>query len=365
MQFFDVSIADDAIAAVSDVLRSGFLSEGKRVLEFETALAAQLGLSHPVALNSGTSALHLALAVAGVGPGDEVIIPAQTFVATATVVLMQGAKIRFADIQPKTGNIDPASLANAITERTRAIIPVHWAGYPCDLDEIHQVVKDCDAAVIEDAAHAVGAVYRGRPIGSVSRFTAFSFQAIKHLTTGDGGALACLNESDEHEAKTRRWFGIDRANSAVGALGEREYDILQLGYKYHMNDFAAALGLCNLARAAANLARHREIAGIYARELMCVPGLKLLDYREDRTSSYWFFPVLVERRLQFVENLKAHGCVASVVHRRIDSNSLFGGMCGDLPGQTYFDKRHCGLPIHTKLTDDDVAQVVRTIQRGW
>ena len=155
----------------------------------------------PVAVNSGTSALHLASAVADVGPGDEVILPPQTFVASAATILMCGAKPVFADIQPYTGNLDPQSLRVHITPRTKAVMPVHWGGYPCDMDEINAIAREHDLAVVEDAAHALGATYKGKPVGSLSRFTAFSFQAIKHLTTGDGGALCCLEESDYWAAR--------------------------------------------------------------------------------------------------------------------------------------------------------------------
>src|SRR5262249_43887055 len=160
---------------------------------FEQELATTLGLIRPVAVNSGTSALHLALEVAGVGSGDEVILPAQTFVASGLSILMCDAAPVFADIQPFTGNIDPGSVRAKITARTKAIMPVHWGGYPCDMDEINAIARGHDLAVIEDAAHALGAIYKGRPVGALSRFTAFSFQAIKHLTTGDGGALCCLD----------------------------------------------------------------------------------------------------------------------------------------------------------------------------
>ena len=241
--FFHTLVSPRAVQLVTQVLESGWLSEGRIVQQFEAALAARLGLCRPVAVNSGTAALHLALALTGVGPGDEVILPAQTFVATGLVILMQGAKPVFADINPLTGNISPTSIAEKITEHTKAIMPVHWGGYPCDLDEINAIADRYDLAVIEDAAHALGATYKGHPIGAISRFTAFSFQAIKHLTTGDGGALCCTDETDSRASVVRRWFGIDRATSQPSILGEREYDITDIGYKYHMNDVAAALGL--------------------------------------------------------------------------------------------------------------------------
>lgn len=365
MMFFNTNVSEDAVLEVARVLRSGMLSEGRMVARFEQRLRDELGLANPVALNSGTSALHLALTLAGVGPGDEVIIPPQTFIATGTAVLMQGATPVFADIQPTTGNIDPEAIRARVTSRTRAVIPVHWSGYPCDMAEIGVLAEEAGIAVIEDAAHALGASYQGRPVGTLSRFTAFSFQAIKHLTTGDGGALACLSGDDEQAARVRRWFGIDRANSRESILGEREYDATALGYKYHMNDVAAAIGLGNLGAVPEILERHRQVAARYADELSQTPGLTLTERRADRQSSDWFFPVLVERREDFIRSLRARDCAASVVHRRIDRNSLFGGKADDLPGQDFFDERQCALPIHMGLTDEDVGRVIATIKAGW
>ncbi len=365
MDFFHTHISPKAIELVTAVLQSGWVSEGCRVKEFEAALADLLGLRNPVALNSGTSALHLSLVVAGVGTGDEVILPAQTFVATGLVILMQGAKPVFADIQYNTGNIEPNSIREKITKKTKAIMPVHWGGYPCDMDEINSIAEEYNLAVIEDAAHALGATYKNKPIGSVSSFTAFSFQAIKHLTTGDGGALCCLNDEDYNSAINRRWFGIDRANSKPSILGEREFDINVVGFKYHMNDLAAAVGLGNLEDFPANLKRRRKIASRYRDELQNVPGLKLLNYKEDRESAYWLFTVLVERRMDFIKKLKEYGIPASVVHLRIDHNSVFGGIVSDLPNQEKFSENQIAIPVHNGLSDDEVKLIVKAIKKGW
>lgn len=335
------------------------------VKRFEEELSRQIGLSNPVAVNSGTSALHLGLVLAGVGAGDEVILPAQTFVATGLVVLMQGAKPIFADIQPMTGNIDPLSVRAKITEKTKAIMPVHWAGYPCDMDEINAIAHEFNLAVVEDAAHALGATYKGKPIGSVSRFTAFSFQAIKHLTTGDGGALCCLSEAEYHLARARRWFGIDRANSQPSILGERLYDISAIGYKSHMNDLAAAVGLGNLEDFPAQLARRCEIAASYRAELKNVRGLELLEAKAERRSACWVFTVLVERREDFIRALQTRGVPASVVHLRIDHNSVFGGIRPGLPGQEFFNERQVAIPLHAGLTDEEVELVINAVQSGW
>lgn len=361
MKFFHTHVAPQSIELAVETLRSTFLSEGALVKRFEEQLAARLGLAHPVAVNSGTSALHLALVLAGVGSGDEVILPPQTFVATGLAVLMQGAVPVFADINPHTGNLCPDSLRRKLTPRTKALMPVHWAGYPCDLDEIHALAAQRGLTVIEDAAHALGAAYRGRPIGAISRFTAFSFQAIKHLTTGDGGALCCLHPADAQAAAVRRWFGIDRAASQPSILGERVYNIDALGYKYHLNDLAAAVGLGNLADFDQRLARRRAIAARYRQELAGLRGLSLLDEAPDRTHAYWLFTVLVNPREQFIRRLAAEGIPTSVVHQRIDRNSIFGGIRNDLPGQAEFDARQVSLPVHEALTDEDVTRTINAI----
>jgi len=365
VQFFHTRVSERALDLAADCLRSTFLSEGARVREFEERLAAELGLLRPVAVNSGTSALHLALVLSGVGPGSEVILPAQTFVATGLAILMQGATPVFADIDPGTGNIRPEAITALVTDRTRAIMPVHWAGYPCDLDEIEAIAHPRGIAVIEDAAHALGATYRGRPIGSISRFTAFSFQAIKHLTTGDGGALCSVREADADAARTRRWFGIDRASSRPSLLGERVYDIAEVGYKYHLNDMAAAVGLGNLETFDQVLRRVRAIATRYRAEFSTVAGLGLLDYRDDRESACWLFTVRVERRDDFVRALQARGVPTSVVHQRIDRNSVFGGVTPGLTGQQTFDREQIAVPLHAGLTDDDVDTVVSAVRSGW
>lgn len=363
--FFHTHVAPQAMAYAAEVLQSGWLSEGAKVRAFEHALAAQLGLRNPVAVNSGTSALHLALALAGVGPGDEVILPAQTFVSTGMVILMQGAVPIFADIDPLTGNLAPHALPSKITPRTKAIMPVHWGGYPCDMDAINALAAQYGIAIIEDAAHALGATFQGTPIGAVSRFSAFSFQAVKHLTTGDGGALCCLNETDAQGAFAHRWFGIDRAKSRPSPLGERLYDLHAVGYKYHMNDLAAAVGLGNLEDFSQRLARRQQRGAFYREQLAGVPGLQLLQCADDRTHAYWLFTVLVDRRDAFIRHLADHGIPSSVVHLRIDRNAVFGGARDDLPGQALFNERQVSLPLHEGLTDDDVQRILSTVRSGW
>ena len=365
MNFFHTHISEKSVELATETLRSTWVSEGKRVKEFEDALSADVGLTNPVAVNSGTSALHLALDIAGIGEGDEVILPPQTFVATGLVILMQRATPVFADIDRMTGNLSPDAFRCAITERTKAVMPVHWGGLPCDMDEINATARQHGIVVIEDAAHALGATYRGRPIGSISEYSAFSFQAIKHVTTGDGGAICCLNDDAHEKARVRRWFGIDRANSQPSVLGERLYDIDALGYKYHMNDLAATVGLGNLADFKGRLAQRRATAARLRAEFAALDGLELVRYDDDRESSYWFFTVLVEAREAFIRALHDKGVPSSIVHRRIDGNSVFGGIREELVGQNEFNEKQIALPVHEGLTDDDVETIIGAVKAGW
>lgn len=360
IDFFNTTIAPSAIDAMTDTLRSARISAGLRADLFEKNLT-EYGLANPVTLNSGTVTMHLALIASGVGPGDEVIIPAQTFIATGMAVLYVGATPVFADINLYDGNISVQSIREKITPKTKAIIPVHWAGYPCDMDEINSIAQEYNLSVIEDAAHAFGAEYKGQKIGSISRFTSFSFQAIKHLTTGDGGALCCKSEEDANLVKRLRWFDIDRENTKTGFLGEREYDAIHVGYKYHMNDIAATLGIENLKGIDSKLERIQAIAKRYESELQNVPGVELMKYQSDRKSCYWLFPLLVDNRDKFIEGMRREGIPVSVVHQGIDKNSLFGGVQNNLVNQRAFDERQVHIPIHDALTNSQVDKIIQTI----
>lgn len=219
INMFQVNVQEEAIEGVVRVLRSGYIGEGPVVKELGTAFVQVSGAPWNLAVNSCTSALHLAVILAGVDAGDEVITTAQTMMATSHAILMQRATPVFADVQPGTGNIDPQDIEHRITKRSKVILVVHWAGYPCDMDEIHAIARQHNLVVIEDAAHAIGAIYKGRPVGSLSPMTCFSFQAIKHITSGDGGMLSLLKETDRILGSRLRWFGIDRDQRKPSILG--------------------------------------------------------------------------------------------------------------------------------------------------
>jgi perosamine synthetase len=362
---FHTYIAGNAGEEIQKVLNSGFLSEGETVLQFEKALEQQFGFTNCVSVNSGTSALHLALELAGVGNGDEVILPAQTFVASGLAVLYLKAIPVFADIDYFTGNLSVASVKEKISSKTKAILPVHWGGYPCDLTELIALAEHYGLKVIEDAAHALGASYKQKPIGSISDFTCFSFQAIKHLSTGDGGAICCKSADEYKTAKNKRWFGIDREKAPLTELGERAYNISHAGYKYHMNNYAAALGLANLDGMALRLKKRIQIANYYRSELHKQAGIRLFNYFTDRQSAYWLFGFHVEKRQDFIRKLNSAGISASVVHQRIDRNSVFGGLTKNLSGQEAFDESQIHIPIHDALSLENAEYIINTIKQGW
>lgn len=358
-------ISDEAIEATAEVLRSGWLGLGPRTKEFEERFAEFVGAPYCVALNSGTSALHLALRLLDLAEGDEVVTTALTFVSTNHVILYERAVPVFADVQETTGNLDPASIRKKITDRTRAIVVVHYGGYPCELDEIYEIAAGAGAVVIEDCAHAAGATYRGKRIGSHGDLHAFSFHAVKNLSMGDGGALTV--RSGEWDARLRRlrWLGIDRSTYDRAAPGTYlwDYDVPEVGFKYHMNDINAAIGLAQLRLLDAENARRSAIADAYRAELADVPGLSLLEYADDRQSAYHLFCVLAEERDSLVTKLKEAGIDTGVHYRRNDVYRMYEE--NDLPGTEHFWTRAVSLPMHLMLSDDDVASICEVIQSGW
>lgn len=365
IRVFQPAISESAVLQAEACLRGGWVGEGKAVAAFEKEFARRFGLSHTLALNSGTAALHLALLGADVGPGDEVITTAQTFVATAMAVLYVGAQPVFADLVRGGPNIDPTDVERRVSARTKAVVVVHYGGYPCDMDEILAIAARHGLVVVEDAAHALGATYHGRPVGSLGDFGAFSFQAIKQLTTGDGGMLVCADEDRHREARRRRWFGIDRERRTTSELGEPEWDIREVGYKYHMNDIAASLGLAQLEAFGAAQPRRRELNRRYRHQLAGVSGLELLEERPDRESACWLFTIRVERRVDFVHALRDRGVEAAAWHRRIDAHSVFGGLRPDLPNLTSFDETQVAIPLRESLSDEEVERVIEAVRSGW
>jgi dTDP-4-amino-4,6-dideoxygalactose transaminase len=340
---FKVHMPNTVLEPLAATLFSGYVGQGPRVDEFEHALAPWVGSQNVLTVNSGTSALQLALRLANVGYDDEVISTPMTCTATNTPIMAMGAKIVWADIDPLTGNIDPLDVERKISRKTKAIMAVHWGGYPCEIAQLNAIGKRYNVQVIEDAAHAFGAKYLGQPIGSHSDFVCFSFQAIKHLTTVDGGALVCRNTEAYKRGKLLRWYGINREAERKDLRCEE--DVKEWGYKFHMNDLTATIGLHQLKSVGDVLRRHRANAAYYLERFRGLSGIKLLDYRIDRESAYWLFTIRVPDRPRFMEEMKNAGIVVSQVHSRNDLHTMFVEFQRTLPGLNEFAAEHVSIPV--------------------
>lgn len=347
---FSSYIAPNAIDRVSEVLKSGFLSEGKVVEEFEHKFEETFNLPEGsfVSTNSGTSALHLALETLGVK--GEVLLPANTFVATGMAVLMAGCTPVFCDILPD-GTIDPADVERKIGPQTGAVIAVNWAGLSCKFFNLMKICQLWRVRLIIDAAQSLGVSVGGDAV-------CYSFQATKHLTTGDGGGI-CFNHSvAAGAAKALRWFGIRKDTDGVGLLGEREYDLEMIGYKYHMNDYSAALGLANLEGISERTLHYQEIAEYYVQNLGTV--FPLYDTNSD--SAFWTFPIEVDDVVRFTKFCRERGVPCSIIHRGIDHNPVFGGPY-ELPVQREWEKTVTHLPIHMDITLEDAAWICNEVNQ--
>lgn len=360
MNFFDVHITEQAKKNVQEVLDSGFINEGEWVERFENALETQFGYKTCVAVNSCTSALHLALILSGVGKGDEVILPAQTFVATGLSVLYCGATPVFADINRITGNIDVNDVfLNKITKKTKAVIAVSWGGNPCDLPVLEKVCRDRNIYLIQDNAQALGATLFDRSLTEWGDFSCYSFQAIKHVTSGDGGMLVCNNDIPAKcVAQETRWFGIDKELNLPDETGERHYNLHNVGYKYNMNNISAALGIGNLQGFEIRQKIRNGIADIYNKNLP-----QHIRTMAHDGNAYWLYDILVDNRAYLMDKLRERDIPCSVVHVGIDRNDIFGGY-QDLPNQRYWDEHHLCLPIHSSMTEEDAYKVVDVVKES-
>jgi perosamine synthetase len=360
VRMFHPFISDQAIENAVRVLKGRWIGQGPMVDQFEEAIGEKFNFTYPVMLNSGTAGLHLALVLAGVGPGDEVVTTAQTCTASNHPILQCYARPVFADIQYNTGNIDPADVARRITHKTRAIMCVHWGGYPCDMAELKEVAGDIP--IIQDGAHALGATYRNLPLSYWGDYVMISLQAIKTITTVDGGILTCPDREKYDEAIRRRWFGIDRRNRKPTVDGYWEHDVTEVGFKYQPNDVMAAIGLGNLEHYDKLYLQRKIIAQQYRNELKDVT---LFEQKDDRVSGHWLFTMHVERRNDFCQAMTSRGVEVSVVHRRNDIYPVFGGRRDDLPELDRYEKTHISLPLHNQMSYDQVDWVIRAVRQGW
>lgn len=355
---------DPMMDDLRSVISSGWVGEGPKVQQFEQELKKFVGSENVTALNSCTSALQLALRLANVSQGDEVISTPMTCMATNLPILLAGANPVWADVNPKTGNISPQSIKERITDKTKAIMIVHWGGYPCDISEIKQIGQEAGVKIIEDAAHSLGSSYKNQPIGSHTDFACFSFQAIKHIHTGDGGLLTSKNMVDHARARSLKWFGIDRERRQVNAYGIAEWDIVEAGYKYHMNDIAATIGLAQLPFLDNIIQTRKSNAKFFRESLKNLKRVKLPEESNDRESAYWLFTILVDDQIGFIKRLGEQGIAASIVHSRNDKSPVFSKFRKDnLHGLDTFASSMVCIPVGPWLTNNDAAKIVDAIQK--
>ena len=374
------TIDDADIAAVVEVLRSQYLTCGPLVARFEQALATKLGAAHASACSSGTAALHLTYAALGLGAGDELITSPITFSATAAAAYYVGATVRFADVDPQTGNLDPASVASLVNPRTRAIVPVHLAGMPVDLEAIHAIADRHDLLVIEDACHALGATYHGNPIGGGrSAATVFSFHPVKHITTGEGGAIVTKDASLKRRIDRLRQHGIERdpAHMLAPPAGSWSYEVQELGWNYRLSDLQCALGLNQLTRLDSFVARRRELAAMYRSALATTfpnGGIRPPPQFSDRESAYHLFAVAIDfakfgtTRAHVTDALARDGIGTQVHYIPLLDHPLHAARCpGEVgrprPGTDHYYARTLSLPMFPAMTDGDVAEVVAKLHR--
>jgi dTDP-4-amino-4,6-dideoxygalactose transaminase len=370
---FHKAAVDEAEAqAAAAVIRSGWLTMGPHTVEFEKNFAKYVGAKHALAVSSCTAALHLALEAIGVKANEEVLVPTVTFTATAEVVAYLGARPVLVDVDPATLNLSIADAERKITEKTKAIIPVHFAGQPCDMDEICELARRHNLSVIEDAAHAVPASYRGRPIGAVSEATCFSFYATKTLTTGEGGMVTTDNDAIADRVRTMRLHGIGRdAWKRYTAEGSWFYEVLAPGYKYNMNDVQAAIGLVQLAKCDDLHARRSAIARRYDTAFSQVEMLEIPTLRKDRESAMHLYVLrlnteqLTITRNDFICELKELEIGASVhfipLHFHPYYRDTYGYTPNDLPVAAREFERYLSLPLFPDMTDEQVDYVIDSV----
>jgi UDP-4-amino-4,6-dideoxy-N-acetyl-beta-L-altrosamine transaminase len=361
------SVDEADIAAVTAVLRSDWLTTGPLVDAFEQALAECTGSAAAVVVNSGTAALHAAAWAAGVGPGDELIVPALTFAASANCALYLGATPVFADILPDTLNVDPAAVEALITPRTRAIMAVDYGGQPADLAALSTLAQQHGLALIEDASHALGATCAGRPIGSLSDFTTFSFHPVKHITTGEGGAVTTPDAEAATRMRQFRNHGITSDHRQRAVTGGWFYEMVDLGFNYRLPDLNCALGLSQLARLDAWLARRRAIAACCGAAFADLPGLTVQAVPPGVEPAWHLYPVQLNLaalrvgRAEVFAALRAEGLGVNVHYIPVYWHPFYQGLGyarGLCPVAEAAYERLISLPMFPAMTEQDVDDVI-------
>jgi dTDP-4-amino-4,6-dideoxygalactose transaminase len=365
-------IDEEEVSAVLEVLRSGWLTTGPRVREFETKFARYVGSRNAVAFSSCTAALHLALAAIDLQEGDEVILPTMTFASTGEVVLYFKARPVLVDCKKGTFHVDPEQFVSAITNRTRAIIPVHYAGYPCDMEEILGIARQHGVKVIEDAAHALPSRYKNRIIGTLGDITCFSFYATKTLTTGEGGMATTESAELAERMRMLSLHGINKdAWKRYTAEGTWRYDILETGYKYNLTDLQASLGIAQLRKCDGMWARRATLAERYNDALGCVEAFEIPLLPKDGQHAWHLYVVKVNSsalridRNRVIEELRSRGIGTSVHFIPLHLHTLYqrqlGYETGQFPNAEECFERAISLPIYPAMSDDDSNRVIEAL----
>jgi len=368
--FHKPDLGEAEIEAVKQALRNSWITMGPRTIEFEQSFGKYIGSPHSVAVNSATAALHLGLLAAGIKKGDEVIIPAFTFAATAEVVFHAGAVPVMVDVDRDTHCISTEALERAITPKTKAIIPVHYSGLPCDMDEIIEIARNRNIYIIEDAAHSLPSWYKGKKIGTIGDITCFSFYATKTLTTGEGGMLVTGNEEWAKRSRRLRLHGISRdAWKRYTAEGTWHYDLDEPGFKYNTTDINSSIGLVQLERLELMWQKRKSIAERYSDAFRKVDGLIVYPELKDRVSSHYLYPlkldlgVLTISRNEFIDMLQKEGVQASVHFIPLYRFSYYKNdyKIQDFKTCEWIFERILSLPVYPGMSDDDVSHVISSV----
>lgn len=367
------SVDEDDIASVVAALRSDWLTTGPRVEEFETSFARSVGARHGVAVSSGTAALHAAYHALGLGPGDEVIATPLTFAATTNAVLYCGARPVFADVEPDTLLLDPATVEARLTPRTKAIVGVDYAGQPCDWDALSAIARPRGVALVADACHAVGGGYHGRPVGSLADLTVFSFHPVKQMTTGEGGMITASEDKLAIRARIFRNHGITTDHRQREKLGSYHYDMVELGFNYRLTDIQCALGMSQLAKLGGFVKRRQALAARYDRAISPMAGVRPLVTRAHASHAYHLYVVRLDlarltcSRAQVHAALRAEGVHANVHYRPVHLHPYYRRALGTGPGLAPVAEAASedilSLPLFPAMSESDVDDVVRALEK--
>ena len=357
-------IPKNSLTSLRNVLSGRWIGQGPLVDKFEKKFSKMFTCDSPcVATGAGTDALHISYILTGLKAGDEVITPVFTCTATNIPLLYMGVKIKFADVDPITMNISVDSVKKLITPKTKAIICMHYAGLPCNMDELKKIASKNKIPIIEDAAHALGAMYNNKPIGSFSEFTIFSFQAVKHITTGDGGMLCIKNKQLLKKARRIRWFGINREGKHKGTW---ENDIIEIGYKYQMTDIGASIGLEGLKEFKNILNHRKKLFEVYLNELSKNKNIICVNDDDKRKKhAAWLFTILLEKKDYLQKKLREKKIETNQVHFRNDKYSIFRKFARNykFPNMDFVENKYLVLPLHSKISKSNVKYICELINK--